>query len=199
MPASRKRGGAANTLVIGLAAVVAGAMLLSERQREDAGLVPDGGWSAPEREAAVPPVRLALPGAVDAPVVPVAAGLDGALQVPSPTKVGWWAVGAAPGSASGTVLLAGHVDSARHGRGVFAPLWDVPLGARVTVTAGDGTRRQYRIVARRTYRQGRLPADLFRGAPKPRLALITCIGSYDRSTRRYANNLVLYGIPTTQS
>ena len=65
---------------------------------------------------------------------------------------------------------------------------------------GRGDRRGgdvhwYRIVARRTYRQEALPADLFHGAAKPRLALVTCIGAYDHATRRYAQNLVLYGVP----
>jgi sortase (surface protein transpeptidase) len=128
-------------------------------------------------------------------VVPVASGRDGQLQVPkSGTKAGWWAAGAAPGSAGGTVLLVGHVDS-RHGRGVFAALWDVQVGARVAVTAGDGSVHRYRIVARRIYRQDELPTDLFRGASKPQLALVTCIGSYNQSERRYTHNLVLYGVP----
>jgi sortase (surface protein transpeptidase) len=109
--------------------------------------------------------------------------------------VGWWAAGAAPGSAGGTVLLAGHVDSASRSRGVFAALSEVPVGAKVAVTAGDGDVHWYRIVARRTYRQDALPADLFHGAAKPRLALVTCIGSYNHSTHRYTHNLVLYGVP----
>jgi hypothetical protein len=31
------------------------------------------------------------------------------------------------------------------------------------------------------------------------LALVTCIGSYNRSTRRYSDNLVLYGVPTVKN
>jgi hypothetical protein len=50
-------------------------------------------------------------------------------------------------------------------------------------------------VARRTYRQQDLPADLFRGAAKPRLALVTCIGAYDHKAHGYTHNLVLYGVP----
>jgi sortase (surface protein transpeptidase) len=92
------------------------------------------------------------------------------------------------------VLLAGHVDTTR-GRGVFAPLSEVPVGTRVAVTGGDGDEHWYRIVARRTYKQDALPADLFHGAVKPRLALVTCTGSYDRTAHRYSDNLVLYGVP----
>jgi predicted outer membrane protein len=39
----------------------------------------DGGGSAPEREAAIPPIRLALPGVANTSVVPVATGRDGQL------------------------------------------------------------------------------------------------------------------------
>jgi sortase (surface protein transpeptidase) len=78
---------------------------------------------------------------------------------------------------------------------VFAALWDVPVGAKVAVTAGDGSVHRYRIVARRIYRQEGLPTDLFRGASKPRLALITCTGSYNHAEHRYTHNLVLYAVP----
>jgi predicted outer membrane protein len=184
--------------ILGVAAMGMGIVLVFGGQPGDTGKVPEAGRSAAEREAAVPPGRLSLPGVVDASVMPVATGRDGQLQVPrSPTDVGWWAAGAAPGSAGGTVLLAGHVDTARHGRGVFAALSQVPVGAEVAVTGGDGDVHQYRIVARRTYRQEDLPADLFHGAAKPRLALVTCIGSYNHSARRYTHNLVLYGVPVT--
>jgi predicted outer membrane protein len=181
--------------LLGVAALGTGLLMAFGELPGDTGEVPAVAPAAVEREAAIPPVRLALPGFVNAPVQPVATG-DGRLQMPkSPADVGWWAAGAAPGSAGGTVLLAGHVDSVRHARGVFAALSQVPVGAKVAVTAGDGGVHRYRIVARRTYRQEDLPADLFHGASKPRLALVTCIGSYDRSAHRYSHNLVLYGVP----
>lgn len=189
--------------LLGLSALVTAFALAFAGPPGDAGNVPDaapaasaGGRSAPEREAAIPPVRVALPGIVNTSVVPVATGRDGQLQVPkSPATVGWWAAGAAPGSAGGTVLLVGHVDSSRYGRGVFAALWRVPVGTKVAVTAGDGDVHRYRIVARRIYRQEKLPTSLFRGGPEPQLALVTCIRSYDSAEHRYTHNLVLYGTP----
>ncbi|MFF0338573.1 DUF4142 domain-containing protein [Kribbella sp. NPDC004875] len=181
--------------LLGAGAVGLALLLTFSGLHGDSGKVPEAGGPAADREAAVPPVRLALPGFLDAQVTPVATAPDGQLQVPT-TKadVGWWAAGAAPGSAGGTVLLAGHVDTTR-GRGVFAALSEVPVGAKVAVTAGDGDVHWYRIVARRTYRQEALPSDLFHGAAKPRLALVTCTGSYDRKAHRYSQNLVLYGVP----
>ena len=186
--------------LLGLSAFVIGAALLLSGPPGDSGKVPDAAPAAAEREAAIPPTRLTLPGFLNAPVTPVAATRDGQLQIPkSPSTVGWWAPGAAPGSAGGTVLLVGHVDTARQGHGVFAPLWNVPIGTKVTVTAGDGRPHHYQIVARRTYNQEALPADLFHGAAKPRLALITCTGAYNHTTHRYSQNLVLYAIPSNQT
>jgi predicted outer membrane protein len=186
--------------LLGLAASVIGVALVFAGPPGDAGKVPEGRPSAAEREAAIPPVRLTLHGFVNASVQPVAAARDGQLQVPkSPAGVGWWAAGAAPGSTAGTVLLAGHVDTAQYGRGVFAALSKVPLGTKVTVTTGDGRPHRYQIVARRTYRQEALPTDLFRGSSQPRLALVTCTGPYNHSTHHYTQNLVLYAIPLARS
>jgi predicted outer membrane protein len=181
--------------LIGIGSLAAGLVMLFGGQPANSGDVPDAGRTAGGREAAVPPVKLKLPGVLEASVQAVGTSDGGELQVPkSKADVGWWAAGAAPGAQGGTVLLAGHVDTTR-GRGVFAPLADVPVGTRVGVTSGDGEEHWYRIVARRTYHQQALPADLFHGSAKPRLALVTCTGSYDHKAHRYSENLVLYGVP----
>lgn len=184
---------------LGVAAVVLAVAMVTAGPPGDGGKVPQAeakGWS-PERDAAIPPVRMALPGIRNTTVVPVVSGGDGQLQVPkTPNTVGWWAAGAAPGSASGTVLLVGHVDTATQARGVFAPLWDVEVGTKVAVTAADGDVHTYRIVARQTYKQDQLPENLFKGSSEPRLALVTCI-TYNRAGHHYTHNLVLYGAPVT--
>lgn len=181
--------------LLGVTAVAAGLVMVFGTPG-NTGKVPQAGASDAEREAAVPPVKLKLQGVENAPVQAVATGGDGQLQMPaSPNAVGWWAAGAAPGSDGGTVLLAGHVDTARSGRAVFAGLSEVPVGAKVSVTGGDGHVHRYKIVARRTYLQTALPRDLFQGAGKPRLVLVTCTGSYDHKAHRYTHNLVLYGVP----
>ncbi|TDD48306.1 DUF4142 domain-containing protein [Kribbella antibiotica] len=180
--------------LLGIGALGVGLVMLLGGAVHDTGQVPKAAVGPQEREAAVPPVELKVPGLLTVRVQPVAAGGDGRLQVPATADVGWWAAGAAPGAQGGTVLLAGHVDTAR-GRGVFAKLSEVPMDARVAVTDGAGEQHWYRIVARRTYRQNNLPPDLFNGSQKPRLALVTCTGSYDHAAHRYSDNLVLYGVP----
>ena len=70
---------------------------------------------------------------IDAPVS--AMGIDtkaGALGTPvNIDRVGWWRDGAAPGAKSGTILLAGHVDSAKRGAGAFYGLKRARRGDRI--------------------------------------------------------------------
>lgn len=165
----------------------------------DEGAVPTGSAPAVRAGAAAysPPVTLTVPGHVRRlPIDPVAQAGDGALDLPkSPSRLGWWAFGARPGAAAGTLLLAGHLDSAEEGPGPFEALHALPMGALAQVAAADGTRHTYRIVARRTYRAGTLPGDLFSAEGRPRLVLVTCAGAFDERRRAYAENLVLYGVP----
>ncbi|MGW4160981.1 class F sortase [Streptomyces sp. NPDC004788] len=135
------------------------------------------------------------PHRLHAAVSAVAATREGDLSLPEDgNQVGWWPLGAAPGSAGGTVLLAGHVDT-EAGLGAFAELHNLELGTRAEVTGADGRIHPYRITARRTYPRSELPADLFSANGAPRLALLTCSGDYDSAAGRYADNLVLYAAP----
>jgi hypothetical protein len=143
------------------------------------------------------PVAIDLPGrGVRAPVVPTATDPGGALTVPDPpSTVGWWAPGALAGAASGTTVLVGHVDSASYGLGVFAVLRDVDVGERVSLRGADGRALDYRVTGRRQVGKAALPADLFASGGAPRLALVTCGGPFDRQTRHYTDNVVVYAVP----
>ena len=130
------------------------------------------------------------------PVVPTATGPDGALAVPDPpSTVGWWSPGALAGAASGTTVLVGHVDSAASGLGVFAVLRDVAVGERVLLRGADGRLLGYQVTGRRQAGKAALPADLFAPGGPPRLALVTCGGRFDRATRHYTDNVVVYAVP----
>ncbi|WP_059009167.1 class F sortase [Streptomyces specialis] len=204
MPRGRPRGRrpAAVLTSCGVCAALAGSLLLwAEPARlADAGalpgLVPDRAGAQPAALPPSPPQLLTLPGRSRTPVVPVAAGADGALRLPeAPDELGWWSLGAQPGAPRGTVLIAGHVDTADGGPGAFAALADVPVADRGGVTTADGRRHGYRIPARRVYDGDALPADLFTTTGPARLALVTCAGPYDDRAGRYEQNLVLYGQP----
>jgi hypothetical protein len=155
----------------------------------------------PVRSGPVPPqpgapVRLAIGSAVTAPVEPVGAGSDRELVVPErPRAVGWW-VGSAPaGSARGSTLLAGHIDSASRGRGALAVLPTLPLGTRIVLTDVYGAGHPYVVTARRSYHKTTLPADVLRTGTRPRLVLVTCGGPFDEAQHSYRDNIVVYARP----
>ncbi|WEH36371.1 class F sortase [Streptomyces sp. AM 4-1-1] len=191
---------AALAVCCGLSAMLAGWFSAGGPRQapEDAGALPSAASarSASGADAPTPPMAVRGPGGFRAPLVPVAAGADGALALrPDGRTGGWWALGAPAGAARGTLLIAGHVDVRGKGLGAFAALYRLGPGDRVEVTGADGRVRPYRLTARRTYARQALPADLFSRSGPHRLALVTCAGRYDRATGGYADNLVLYGTP----
>ena len=151
--------------------------------------------------AAVPPVGLRLPDEDKASlVVPVTVDPDGALGVPEdPATLGWWSGGAKPGEGRGSIVIDGHVDSSRYGPGVFAQLRYLDVGDRIEVSASGGGLRSYAVTGRRQFDKSALPAEVFDQGVGERLVLITCGGSFDRQTRHYSQNTVLYAVPVPES
>ncbi len=143
-----------------------------------------------------PPLRVRVAAlAVDAPVTPVDVDPDGALAVPAdPGVVGWWRAGARPGAGAGTVVLAGHVDTRADGPGALFRLAALRPDDRVVVETAAGE-VDYVVQGVRHYPKAALPAEAFDTGGSARLVLITCGGVFDRSTRRYADNVVAYAVP----
>jgi hypothetical protein len=145
----------------------------------------------------VVPVALALDGRAKAPVIPEGV-TKGALDIPeSVSTLGWWTGGAGLGAPSGSLVIAGHVDSAKQGRGYFADLRDVTPGQHITVEGSDKSVRNYVVTGRRNYQKSEgLPASVFDQAVQARLVLITCTGPFDTTARSYKDNLVVYAVPS---
>ncbi len=141
-------------------------------------------------------VRLAARG-IDARVYEV--GIDtrsGALAIPKDIdRVAWWRDGAAPGSANGAILLAGHVDSARRGAGAFYALKNARRGDTVTVTSDDGKTRSYRISTMQRVRKAALPESIYSRTGRRRLVLVTCGGPFSTATGHYRDNLIVTAFP----
>jgi len=134
---------------------------------------------------------------VRAPVVAASVGADGALEVPDDiATVGWWSGGASPGAPQGSIVIDGHVDSATQGRGAFFRLHDLRPADPVVITTG-GTTLRYAVTGVRQYPKQALPADVFDQNIAARLVLISCGGAFDKQTRSYADNIVVYAVPST--
>ena len=108
---------------------------------------------------------------------------------------GWWVDGAQPGDKTGSVLIAGHVDSATAGAGAFFHLKDAKPGDKVEVKTTGGRTFTYRVVSVKSYLKSKLPTDVWSRSGKARLVLVTCGGPFDQQKRHYRDNIVLTAVP----
>ncbi|AWW39400.1 sortase [Streptomyces sp. AS58] len=142
------------------------------------------------------PQRLDIPGlGVQAPVV--ARGLDaqGAIEAPpydQPGVVGWYAAGTKPGAA-GTALMVGHVDTATRAA-VFYRISALRPGETVRVVRDDGRIAEFTVEDVQVLSRDRFNAQQAYGAResgRAELRLITCGGTFDRTSGNYTANVVV--------
>jgi Sortase domain len=139
------------------------------------------------------PVWLTIPAiGVKVPIITLGLNRNGTLQVPSSTTVvGWYTNSPRPG-ATGSAVIAGHVDS-RSGPGVFFWLRTMHRGERIYVRRADGTLAVFTVTAVRTYAKARFPTAMVYGpVPDAELRLITCGGTFDYARGSYLSNVVVY-------
>jgi hypothetical protein len=131
---------------------------------------------------------------VDADVVPVGVEPDtNSVEIPDIARAGWYRYGPSPGQ-EGSSVLVGHVDG-QGLPGVFWRLRNLIPGDRLTIRYADRTERAFRVTGRQEAPKQQLPAALFSRAGPPRLALITCGGRFDQTTRHYRNNVFITATP----
>ncbi len=151
-------------------------------------------WPSAARPVAVP-VELTIP-AIGVRTSLIRLGLTraGALQVPSSFTVAGWYDGSPRPGATGSAIIAGHIDSVA-GPAVFYRLAGLRPGDRAYVRRADGTLAAFRVTAVRTYPKDRFPAaDVYGPAAGPQLRLITCGGTFDPAARSYLSNVVVYAV-----
>jgi sortase family protein len=170
----------------------------SERDAAAATPIPRSAATLPAPVPATAPVRLVVPSIrVDATVVPTGVDDRGDFAVPpSVDTVGWYRYGPGLEAGAGSIVIGGHVDSATQGRGAFFRLRELTPGQRLTVTGSDGRTREFRVVARETYRKTAIDLDRYFAVDgAPRLTLITCGGPFDERTGHYRDNVVVTAVP----
>ncbi|MFF9471891.1 class F sortase [Streptomyces roseolus] len=142
------------------------------------------------------PRRVEIPAlGVDAPVVPRGLDATGAVDPPPyelPGTAGWYGPGTTPGAA-GPALLVGHVDTDTR-PAVFYGLSSTRPGDTVRITRTDDsvavfTVEDVSVVPRDAFD----PAKVY-GPHEPgraELRLLTCGGTFDRTTGGYTANVVI--------
>lgn len=136
---------------------------------------------------------------VSAPIVRVGVLPDGGLEIPDDvTVVGWYAADqqrVSPGD-PGTAVIAGHRDSRVQGEGALHDIGALRRGDTLDVVHLGGAVSCWVVEGVLTTPRDALPSELlFRRDGEPRLALVTCGGTFDTATRSYSRNTIVLAAP----
>jgi LPXTG-site transpeptidase (sortase) family protein len=145
----------------------------------------DTGEPGPPRRLAIPRLDLKMP------IRAVTVDDTGAMAMPTrPSDIGWYAYGPRPGSARGSAVLGGHVDSREYGVGPLVALKQLRRGDDIVITTNRGTERFRVSTVRLIDKQDLQLRDVFTREGKPLLQILTCGGTYRRSEGYQANVVV---------
>ena len=115
----------------------------------------------------------------------------GAMALPDrPTEIGWYAYGPRPGSAHGSAVLGGHVDSREYGVGPLVGLKQLRRGDDIIIKTTSGTERFRVTTVRLINKQDLDLREAFKREGEPLLRILTCGGTYRRSGGYQANVVV---------
>ena len=105
------------------------------------------------------------------------------MAVPAqPVNVGWYALGASPGDASGAVTFDGHLDWPVNGKDAPAVFWklsSLAAGAIIKVVTTDGLTFSYRVASSKPVAAQTKMPELFSKNGPAELYLVTCTGKWD--------------------
>ncbi|GAA3645508.1 hypothetical protein GCM10022224_005220 [Nonomuraea antimicrobica] len=146
------------------------------------------------------PVRLVVKRlGINAPIKSVGLARDGTIEVPPSDNhnlVGWYRNMSTPGEAGPAVLL-GHKDT-RTRSAVFARLPELKNGDTIEVKRQDKTTAVFTVGGIEQASKKTFPTQRVYGAQEnAQLHLITCGGTYDRSTGHYTDNVIVYATMTS--
>jgi sortase (surface protein transpeptidase) len=139
------------------------------------------------------PVRIRIP-TIDVNSQLMALGLrdDASLEVPPEGfPAGWYTGGPTPGEL-GPAIIAGHVDWAGS-PGVFFSLRELAPGDEILVEREDGSTALFRVQSIQQFPKDAFPTEaVYADIDHAGLRLITCGGAFDRQSRSYSDNIVVF-------
>lgn len=165
-------------------------------QNQEPGAAPgtEGGASA-EGMTKVDPVSIDVP-KIDAKssLIPLGLNPDNTVEVPpvtQPMQAGWYMNGPTPGEVGPSVIL-GHVDGNKQ-KGIFFRLKELTPGDKVSVARKDGTTAEFAVTKVERVPKDKFPTEAVYGdTTEPELRLITCGGVFDKASRNYLDNIIVF-------
>lgn len=142
------------------------------------------------------PTQISIPAIeVDSDLMQLGQNPDGTVQTPSldeASPAGWYTGSPTPGAIGPSVIL-GHVDSRVEGRAVFYRLGDMRPGDEILVTRADATVAVFKVEGVEEYPKDNFPQfTVYGNTDYAALRLITCGGEFNKTTRTYPDNVVVY-------
>nr|WP_246002395.1 class F sortase [Allorhizocola rhizosphaerae] len=149
-----------------------------------------------QRLAHSEPVRLEIPAiGVNTELLSLGVAANHEIAVPPHDRAelaSWYNLGPTPGEL-GSAVIVGHVDSERIGPAVFFNLGRLQRGDAIHVHRRDGTRPRFIVDSVQSYPKAGFPTDLvYGGNDRALLRLVTCGGDFDRKSRNYLSNVVVF-------
>ncbi|MGY6656147.1 class F sortase [Amycolatopsis sp. TRM77291] len=191
-------------LVAVLVAVLATLAIVLSGPRETAAPPVSAGQASvgpsvePETSAGMPkadPVSIDVPKIeAKSSLIPLGLNADNTIEVPpitQPLQAGWYVHGPTPGEVGPSVIL-GHVDGNQQ-KGIFFRLKEMAPGDRVSVARKDGTTAEFAVTKVERVAKDKFPTDAVYGdTAEPELRLITCGGVFDKASRNYLDNIIVF-------
>lgn len=155
--------------------------------------IPD--LTVPDEPPAIAPVAVQFERlGIMSTLIPLGLNPDGTVGIPSldePMQASWYSNGPAPGQVGAAVLL-GHVD-ARGKPAIFHELPKAKAGDTITVDRADGSVLRFVVTRVQQVAKAEFPtAQVYGPTDTPEIRLITCGGAFDRKTRHYEDNVIVY-------
>ncbi len=130
---------------------------------------------------------------VEAEIELVGLNQKGAMETPSNFQtVGWYKYGPTPGQI-GNAVLAGHVDNALGGGGIFKNLDEVSFGDEIVTIDRQGEEQVFIVEEIEIVPWLDAPREkIFGETDEKRLNLITCTGSWSKVWNTYDDRMIIY-------
>jgi sortase A len=118
---------------------------------------------------------------------------EGRMDVPkNANNTAWYSPGYRPGQV-GNAVLAGHYDKVDGSPSVFWNVKKLTVGDKIMVIDNKGKTQTFAVTKTAKYPDASFPINLVFGtASVPMLNLITCNGTWNKTTKNYSDRLVVY-------